>query len=230
VRGHLRAPTSARSHALTSARRARVLLADDHRLVAEGLKGLLEAEFELVAMVEDGRAMVAAARALRPDVVVADISMPELNGIDALVELRRADPQARVVFLTMHQDPVYARRALDAGAAGYVLKHSAPGELIAAIRAALAGRTFVTPLRARLVRSLRHGGGGERDPVAALPLRQREVLQLLAEGKSAKEIGSALAISARTVEFHKYQAMETLGVHTNAELIHFAIKQGLVQI
>jgi len=230
VRGQLRPAPSEHGHAVTAARRARVLLADDHRLVAEGLKGLLEAEFELVAMVEDGRAMVAAARALRPDVVVADISMPELNGIDALVELRRVDAQARVVFLTMHRDPVYARRALDAGASGYVLKHSAPGELIAAIRAALAGRTFVSPLLAKLVRSLRHGGAGVRDPVAALPLRQREVLQLLAEGKSAKEIGASLAISARTVEFHKYQAMETLGLHTSAELIHFAIKQGLVQI
>ena len=132
----------------------RVLLADDHRIVAEGLKSLLEEEFELAGIVEDGRAMVKAARELRPDVIVADISMPLLNGIDALAQLKQHDPDVRVVFLTMHRDAAYARRALEAGAAGYVLKHSASAELVLAVRAALQGRTFVTPdLAAELMRT-----------------------------------------------------------------------------
>ena len=125
--------------------RPRVLLADDHRLVAEGLKSLLSAEFELVGVVEDGRALIEAARKLRPDVIVADITMPHLNGIDALVQLKQDDERVRVVFLTMHPEVAYARRALEAGALGYVLKHSAPSELIAAIRAALDGKTWLTP-------------------------------------------------------------------------------------
>jgi DNA-binding NarL/FixJ family response regulator len=207
----------------------RVLLADDHRIVAEGLKGLLEEEFELLDIVEDGRALVKAARELRPDLIVADISMPHLNGLDALVHLRRDNPRVRVVFLTMHRDVAYARRALDAGALGYVLKHSAPAELVIALRAALQGRTFVAPdLAAELIRT---GGGDSResDPAAALTPRQREILGLFAGGKSAKEIAQALGLSARTVEDHKYRMMESLGIENSAELIHFAIKNGLVQ-
>ena len=207
----------------------RVLLADDHRMVAEGLKGLLAEEFELVGMVEDGRAMVKAARELRPDVIVADISMPFLNGIDALAQLKQDDPGVRVVFLTMHRNAAYARRALEAGAAGFVLKHSAPAELVLAVRAALQGRTFVTPdLAAELMRAAKQGPQPHTDPVAAMTPRQREILQLLAEGKSAKEIAAVLGLSARTVEDHKYRLMESLGIENSAELIHFAIKHGLV--
>ena len=210
--------------------RPRVLLADDHRLVAEGLKSLLEAEFELVGVVEDGRALVEAARTLRPDVIVADITMPHLNGIDALAQLRESGSRVPMVFLTMHRNVAYARRALEAGASGFVLKHSAPVELVTAIHAALAGETYLTPaLAGAVLAALKAAPEGPVDPVATLTLRQREILQLLAEGKSAKEIGSALQISARTVEFHKYQMMETLGLHTNAELVHFAIKHGLVE-
>ncbi len=212
-------------------KRARVLLADDHRLVAEGLKSLLTAEFDLVGVVEDGRAMLEAARKLRPDVIVADITMPHLNGIDALVQLKQDDQRVRVVFLTMHPEVAYARRALEAGAAGYVLKHSAPAELIAAIRAALEGKTYVTPaLAGEVFRAMKHEPDRPADPVASLTPRQREILQLLAEGRSAKEIGATLAVSARTVEFHKYQMMERLDLHTNAELVHFAIKHGIVTI
>ena len=139
----------------------RVLLADDHRIVAEGLKGLLEEEFELAGIVEDGRAMVKAARELRPDVIVADISMPHLNGIDALVQLKRDNPKVRVVFLTMHRDAAYARRALEAGAMGFVLKHSAPAELVLAVRAALQGRTFIAPdLAAEVFRTAKSGDSG----------------------------------------------------------------------
>ena len=207
----------------------RVLLADDHRMMAEGLKSLLEEEFELAAIVEDGRAMVKAVRELRPDVVVADISMPLMNGIDALVQLKQEEPGVRVVFLTMHRDAAYARRALEAGAAGFVLKHSAPAELLLAVRAALQGRTFVSPdLAAELMRTAKQDPQRQVDPVTALTPRQREILQLLAAGKSAKEIASVLALSPRTVEDHKYRLMELLGIENSAELVHFAIKHGLV--
>ena len=209
--------------------RTRVLLADDHRMVAEGLKNLLTPEFELVGVVEDGRALVEAARKLRPDVIVADITMPRLNGIEALAELKKDDPGVKLVFLTMHRQVAYARRALKAGASGFVLKHSAPRELVLAIRAALDGETFITPALAGEIRELRKADRSRKD-VTALTPRQREVLQLLAEGKPAKEIGDVLGASTRTVEFHKYEMMQSLGIQNSAELIHFAIKQGIVQI
>ena len=208
--------------------RPRVLLADDHRIVAEGLKSILAAEFDLAGVVEDGRAMIEAVKRLRPDVVVADITMPLLNGIEALATLRKGNVDVPLVFLTMHRDVAYARRALEAGAAGYVLKHAAPEELAQAIRAALDGGTFVSPaLAGELFRSLKGGGAAVSDPVAQLSARQREILRLLADGLSAKEIAKKLDISSRTVEFHKYQLMESLGMKSGAELIHFAIKQGI---
>ena len=216
---------------MTRLLRPRLLLADDHRMVAEGLKSLLSSEFELLDVVEDGRALVAAAKRLRPDVIVADITMPHLNGIDALRQLKKDDPSVKVVFLTMHQEVAYARRALEAGASGFVLKHSAPAELITAIRAALSGKTYITPaLAGEVFHALQHEPQQTEDPAAKLTPRQREILQLLAEGRSAKEIADTLAISARTVEFHKYQMMETLGLHHSAELVHFAIKHGIVAI
>ena len=211
--------------------RPRVLLADDHRLVAEGVKTLLTQHFDLVGVVEDGRALLTAAAELRPDVIVADIGMPVLNGIDALAQLRRGGDRVPVVFLTMHREVGYARRALEAGAAGYVLKHSAPTELVAAIRAALEGRKYLTPaLAGEILESYKQEPTSSSDPSASLTARQREILQLLAEGHSAKQIGSQLTISARTVEFHKYQMMEVLGIHSNADLIHFAIKHGFVEL
>ncbi len=217
---------------MSSAHRPRVLLADDHLMVAEALKSLLTPEFDLVGVVEDGRALLEAAGTLRPDVIVADVTMPHLNGIDALIQLRQAGDRTPVVFLTMHRDVSFARRALDAGASGFVLKHSAPAELVTAIRAALQGRTYLTPqLAGEVLEAMKqdpeHAAG---DPIDSLTPRQREVLQLLAEGRSAKEIAAGLEISTRTVEFHKYQMMESLGLHTNAELIHFAIKHGLVEL
>jgi DNA-binding NarL/FixJ family response regulator len=214
-----------------TSRRPRVLLADDHRLVAEGLRMLLTPEFELVGVVEDGLALLEAARTLRPDVIVADISMPRLHGLGALATLRQEGEQVPVVFLTMHHDVAHARRALEAGAAGFVLKHSAPHELSTAIHAALEGKTFVTPaMAAALQRAAGDRLDPNGDPVQSLTSRQREILRLLAEGLSAKQIGGTLGISARTVEFHKYQAMERLDIHTSAELVHFAIKHGLVEI
>ena len=208
--------------------RPRVLLADDHRVVSEGLKHLLADDFDLVGVVEDGRSLVAEAKKLHPDVIVADISMPHLNGIDAMVQLKKDNAGVKVVFLTMHHEPAYARRALEAGAAGFVVKHSAPAELVMAIHSALKGQTFITPALAAEV--LRPQGTESREKALHLTPRQREILQLLAEGRSAKEIGATLGISPRTVEFHKYQVMEAQGLHSNAELIHFAIKHGIVTI
>jgi len=203
--------------------RPRVLLADDHRMVAEGLKALLTDEFELVGIVEDGRAMVEAAERLHPDVIVADVAMPNLNGFEALARLKRSHPNIKVVFLTMHQNAAYARRAFDSGASAFVVKHAAPEELVLAIRAALNGKTFITPSLTKEVMDR-----AENEGAMWLTRRQREILQLIAEGRSAKEIGGNLAISPRTVEFHKYQIMEMNGLRTTAELIHFAIKHGIV--
>jgi DNA-binding NarL/FixJ family response regulator len=214
---------------VTPANRPRVLIADDHRLVAEGIKSLLADDFELVGVVEDGRALVEAARKHQPDVIVADISMPHLGGIDAIEILKKDNAQVRVVFLTMHKEVVYARRALEAGASGYVIKHAVLDELIAAINAALQGLIYVTPA---LAGELLPGAGRRVQeaaaPAATLTERQRDILQLLVEGKSAKEIAAVLGISARTVESHKYQMMSALDLHSNAELVRFAIKHGIV--
>jgi len=216
---------------MTSATRPRVLLADDHRMFAEGIKRILAPEFDLLEVVEDGQALLEAAERLKPDVVVADITMPRLNGIDATTRLRQMNDRVRVVLLTMHPDTAFVRRAFDAGASGYVLKHSAPDELIAAINAALKGKTFVTPtLAGELMHDATGTPGGPSDPLATLTTRQREILQRVAEGRSAKEIASDLQLSTRTVEFHKYRIMETLNLHSTAELVHFAIKHGIVQI
>ena len=212
-------------------RRPRVLLADDHKIVAEGLRSLLEPEFELVGTVEDGRALVAAAQKLNPDVIVADISMPLLNGIEAVRQLKKGASQAKVVFLTMHPDVTYATRALEAGASGYVLKHSAASELITAIREALKGQIYLTPMIAKDVLESFSGGShkGRKSDLELTP-RQREVLQLVSEGRSAKEIASILHISTRTVEFHKYHLMEALGLRTIADLIQYAIRHGIVSV
>jgi DNA-binding NarL/FixJ family response regulator len=209
--------------------RPRVLLADDHRVVAQGLKSLLSTEFELVGLVADGQAMVEAAKTLHPDVIVADVTMPLLNGIDALEALRQEGIGVPVVFLTMHNQPGYARRALRAGAAGYVLKLAAPEELVQAIRAALDGGTFVSPALARAVFETNESGPAEAsERMARLTPHQREILRMFADGLSAKEIAKKLDISSRTVESHKYQIMETLGAQSSAELIRLAIRHGIV--
>lgn len=209
-------------------KRARVLLADDHRMMAEGLKRLLDPEFDLVGLVEDGRALVEAAARLKPDVIVADITMPRLNGLDAIPLLKKDNPNVRVVVITMHRETAYARRALAAGASGFVLKSSAPSELIEAIHAALAGRSFVTP---EIAAETSPADGRTRRPAgdsaASLTPRQREILQLLAAGKAAKEIAALLGVSTRTVEFHKYKMMESLGLRTGAELVRFAFEHGI---
>jgi DNA-binding NarL/FixJ family response regulator len=208
-----------------------VLLADDHRMVAAGLKAMLSGEFELVGIVEDGRALIEAAEKLRPDVIVADITMPNLNGFEALMRLRKSHPKIKLVFLTMHQNAAYARRALEAGASAFVVKHAAPEELVLAIHAALSGTTFITPsLTKQVVEQAESGASVQDEGAKSLTPRQREILQLLAEGRSAKEIANDLAISPRTVEFHKYQMMEMNGLRSSAELIYFAIKHGITTI
>ena len=209
----------------------RVLLADDHKIVLEGLRSLLQSEFEIVGEVEDGRTLVAEAERLRPDLVVADISMPNLNGIDAARQIKKINERILIVFLTMHADVTYAAGAFEAGASGFVLKHSAPQELVLAMREAMKGQTYVTPMIAGdLIGAFQSGAPLKGELKAALSPRQREVLQLIAEGKSIKEIAAILRISTRTAEFHKYRIMEQLNIKTNAELVHYAVKHGIISV
>lgn len=208
--------------------RPRILVADDHRMVAEGLRRVLEPDYELIEIVEDGRALVEAALRLRPDVIVADITMPQLNGLDAVVQIRRAGCHAKVIFLTMHKDAVYAARALRAGASGFVLKHSASTELLTALRLVLEGRTYLTPEIAELFNRLPAMPARGMDETVLLTPRQREVLQLYAEGHSAKEVAKILHISHRTAENHKAQIMDALGVASTADLVRSAIRHGLI--
>ncbi len=205
--------------------RPRVLLADDHRIVADGLRRILEPDFELVAIVEDGRQLVEAALRLLPDIIVADITMPQLNGLDAVAQLRKAGCSAKVVFLTMHKDASYAVRALQAGASGFVLKHSASEELLVAIRESLSGKTYITPAIADCVQQV----SSARLPKASLLTpRQREVLQLFAEGRTAKEVASLLHISTRTAENHKARIMSLLGIATSSDLVQYAVRHGII--
>jgi DNA-binding NarL/FixJ family response regulator len=203
-----------------------VLLADDHTIVAQGLASLLQGEFELVGTVGDGAALIDAARALRPDVAVTDIAMPVFSGLEALRRLRAEGIDLPLVFLTMHADPHLAGEALRAGASGYVLKHSAGEELIRAIREVLQGRAYLTPLIAREVFTTLTGQA--TPPDGKLTPRQREVLGRIAEGQTMKEIAAALHLSRRTVETHKYDMMQALGVKTTAELIRYALDHGIV--
>jgi len=209
----------------------RVLLADDHQILIEGLKGLLEPEFELLPTVSDGRALVTQALSQRPDIIIADISMPLLNGLEAARQILKDMPGSRIVFLTMHSDVAYAAEAFRAGASGFILKKSAAAELVTAIREVLKGGVYVTPpvAKAMMRDSLLGKTPGPQDPATALTSRQREVLQLVAEGHSIKEIGAILHVSPKTVEFHKYRVMEQLNLRTTAELTQYAVKHGIVQ-
>ena len=206
--------------------RPRVLLADDHRLVVEACVTLLEPECEVVGIVTDGRTLLPKALAVRPDVIVLDIAMPLLNGLDAGRQLRQLTPGARLIFLTMNEDPELAREALGLGASGFLLKTSAARELPEAIRTAMQGGTYVTSRASqRMIQSFVQGG--DRPPAGELTSRQREVLQLLAEGFTMKEAADVLHVAARTVAFHKYRVMQQFRLKSNAELIQFAIDQRL---
>ena len=210
--------------------RLRVMLADDHRMFSEGIARLLEPQFEIVGIVENGRDLIAGAKRLQPDVILVDISMASLNGIEAARRIQKIPNPPKIVFLTMHEDATYVAAALQAGGAGYVLKRSAPPEIITAVREAMRGRTYVSSLVDRgLVEILMKRIAHPEKVRPELTSRQREILQLLAEGKSAKEISGILNISARTVEFHKYRIMATTGVRTIADLTRYAITHGIVQ-
>ena len=208
--------------------RGRLLIADDHRLLAEACKKLLEPEFEVVGIVDNGRALIGMACELRPDVVVLDIAMPQLNGLDAGEQLKHLLPSIKLVYLTMNMAPDVAAEAFRRGASGYVVKSSAAEELVMAIRRALKSQSYLSPLITKdtvdfLLRS-RHSSVEEK----RITRRQSEVLQLLAEGMSMKEIASVLNVKPGTVAFHKYRIMETLGFKTNAELLQYAIKHHLI--
>jgi DNA-binding NarL/FixJ family response regulator len=208
--------------------RPRVILADDHTLLLEAFQKLLIDECDVVATASDGRALLTAATNLRPDVVVVDISMPLLNGIDAARQIKLALPATRIVFLTMNEDPDLAAEAFRAGASGYLLKRSAASELQTAIREVMKQRSYVTPLVTEgLMGSMLRGPDGHHVEQQLTP-RQREVVQLVAEGHSMKEVGHILNIAPRTVAFHKYRIMEQLNIRTTAELIQFAIKHHIV--
>jgi len=206
--------------------RPRVLLADDHTMFSQGLQSLLEDDFDLVGAVADGEALVEAARRLNPDVIIVDISMPVMNGLDAVRQLKKDGATAKIIFLTMHADDRLLAEAFRCGGSGYVLKQSAGEELITGIGKVLAGQKYVTPLIATewaedLTKRVR---GTQK---LTLTPRQREVLQLVIEGCTMKEIATRLGISTRTAESHKYEIMEGLGVETTAELIQYAVKLGL---
>jgi len=209
-------------------RRLRTLLADDHSLILRGIAGLLETRYEVVGVAENGKEVVDAAMRLKPDVVVLDISMPILNGIDATREIKRALRSAKVIVLTMHSNPIYLRKALEAGASGYVLKSGAAEELLTAIEKVLGGGTYITPHFGHdIVESVERGQiKASRSPIE-LTSRQRQILQLVAEGRRSKEIAEILHVSARTVEFHRSHLMAKLHAHSVAELTAFAIQEGL---
>jgi len=206
----------------------RVVLADDHTLLAQACQKLLETDFEVVGIFPDGRALLDAAPSLKPDAIVLDIGMPLLNGLDAGRQLKALLPGVKLVFLTMHQDPDLASEAMEAGASAYLLKTAAAAELVKAIREALRGRIFITPSIARGMEASFIRDPESRHHAKTLTPRQREVLQLLAEGRPMKEAAYILELSTRTIAFHKYRMMEQLGLKTSAELIQFAVSQHLV--
>ena len=213
----------------TAVGRTRVLIADDHAILLDAFKRLLEPEYEVVGAVTDGQALVQAAESLKPDVIVADISMPLLNGLDAAERLLARVSGVRLVFLTVNEDPEVAAEAIRRGAAGYVLKKSAAAELFEALRRVLQGKTYITPAIAR-VSTLDFVVGAKRPgPTRELSLRQREVLQLLAEGRSMKEAAEVLGVTPRTIAFHKYSMIEQLGLKNGAELVQYAVAQNVVQ-
>lgn len=212
----------------------RVLLADDHALLRQGLRALLEqeADIEVVAEVADGRAVVQRSRELRPDVVVMDIGMPELNGIEATRRIRRQIPGIRIVGLSMHTSQRMVVEMLRAGADGYVAKLSAFEEVVRAVRAVTRGERYLGPLATTAVveQAVNPGEGDEPPAFALLTAREREVLQMIAEGRNTKEIGGTLGISPRTVEVHRKNMMDKLDLHSVAELTRFALREGLVDL
>jgi DNA-binding NarL/FixJ family response regulator len=209
--------------------RPRVLLGDDHVMFCEGLRAILNPHFDVVGIVENGQQLVTAAEQLKPDVVVADVSMPLLNGIGAARRLRKTKHPPKIVFLTMHADATFATEAFRAGAVGYVLKSSPSSEIVTAIQEAIRGRTHISALVAGgVLGSLMENHTAGKKNAGELTVRQKEILQLIAEGKSPKEIAAIFSVSPRTVEFHKYRIMEAIGARTIAELTRYAVTHGIL--
>ncbi len=212
-------------------KRPRVIMADDHSLIMAGLRKLVEADCDVVATVEDGRALLEAAKRINPDLILLDISMPLLNGLDAARQLSKIVPECKLIFLTMHANPSYATEAFQAGASGYLLKRSAASELQQAIRSALSGQYYLTPLITKDVLGavLKQTKGKRGDSSSTtLTSRQREVLQLIAEGRGTKEIASILHVTVKTVEFHKAGIKRQLDLRSTAELTKYALTEGLI--
>jgi DNA-binding NarL/FixJ family response regulator len=201
-------------------RRPRLLLADDHPLFLEGVRRLLETKYEVVGTVADGKALIAAALQLRPDIIVVDISLPEMNGLSAAQSIRKTVPSARFIVLSVHSDQAYVNEAFRVGVKGYVSKRAAGAELLTAIKHVLEGRTYVTPLVSIDAPSVSKAA-------KRLTLRQLEILRLVAEGYQNKEIAQLLTISVKTVEFHKTRIMSELDIHTPAGLTRYAIDHGI---
>jgi DNA-binding NarL/FixJ family response regulator len=206
--------------------RRRVLIADDHRIVAEGLRSVLEKKCDVVGIVGDGRELLVVASKLKPDVIVLDIGMPLMSGLVAAERLKLTLPKVKFVFLTMNQDPNLAAAALDLGAVGYVLKHSAASELLNAVSEVLQGRAYVTPQLKAENRTAREARA--RQFSKALTTRQKDVLQLLAEGRPMKEVATILNVSEKTIMFHKYHIMSSFNLKSNADLVLFALKHKLI--
>ena len=224
-----RAPLSDRKpprRRLPRSARATVLIADDHAILTEGLISLLRDRFDIVGAVSDGKALVEAAKRLRPDVIITDLSMPGVSGIEAMAQIRKLGIHSRVVVLTMHNEAVIAAKAMRGGASAFVLKHSAADELVNAIHEVLQGRVYLTPAVTKDVIQILQSPQAE--PGVELTQRQRDVLRLIVEGRRMKEIATALELSTRTVETHKYDMMRTLGTQSTAELVRYALEHGLV--
>ena len=212
-------------------KKTRILLADDHVLVAEALRGMLASVYDVVGTVSDGRSLLEAAMTLKPDLVVVDIGMPKLNGLDATRQIRRLLPNVKVIVLTMNEESGLVVEAFQAGATGYLLKHSAPKELLQAIEEVLKGASYLSPrITSGAVAAMLRGGVVKAQEGSELTPRQREVIQLLAEGRSMKEIADVLTISLRTVAAHKYRVMEQLEIKTNAELYRYAVKHQIITL
>ena len=211
-------------------KRSRVLLADDHRMLLDALKELLEPTYEVVGLVTDGRALLKAAEKLRPDVIVLDIAMPQLNGLDAGRQLKQSMPAVKLIYMTMNEDPYLVGEAFRAGASAFLLKQAAGLELNQAIERALKGGSFVTPSVAKGLEDIFMHDPKDRELAPQPTARQREVIQLLAEGRTMKEVAKLLYITPRTVAAHKYTAMELLQVKTSAELIQYAIKHRIISV
>lgn len=209
--------------------KTRILLGDDHALILDGIRAVLQVQYDVVGQVQDGRALVEAAERLKPDVVILDISMPLLNGFESARQIKAARPATRLIFLSQHLNPAYLRQALKLGASGYVLKSGASEELQQAISAVRSGKTYITPAFGQdVIDRLWSRSGEVNNQSEDLTDRQREILKLIIDGKGNKEIAGIIHVSVKTVEFHRARLMTRLGVHTVAELTKVALQQGLI--